>query len=692
MKKALFSLFLGCLSFSVYAAQTTYTFTAKDWSSKVGLVQTDGKTDGWVSRKDGQSFQTGYETPQGIASRGIQVTEKGSGAAAESVITFTEVRKLTVNYCTNNKAGKGSIVVRIGENDSIVSNIETPTGNGSLNRETEIALPAPQTGKICIKINCTENSIYIHQLTIKATNASPSVDGISKTAFQLVTNTNQLNDGDEVMIGVSAASQNYAMGVFSDAVSRNNIHALRATYSADRNTMNEIADAVYTLHTETDAEGKVSYLLQDYTGWYIVASGGNPSKGNNNYLTAWDLADSPSYGRFGYWTIRISEDGTATLLNQGSSRSNLLQFNYNGGTPIFACYATPSQTGVAIYRRISLPADDEPYIQPAFVNFGTALLTQETVSGSTTTKINAINLTEDIRVSLKGGSTFTLDKSLLDRDGERLTISYQASETGIYRDTILLQSGSTKAEVPILLRVEQLLTIAQACQLEDQAACWLGEVVVTKKYDKYIFIEDGTGSMLLFDGSNLYGKDIKNGYRLQGVTGKIQNYYGNPSMNLSRSFTSKKGETCPPAEISTALSEEDACRYVVIRNTTFTEDGKCLVGDTPTPLYALFGALPSVTAGTHYDVVAIAYNYNGMVLCPVSVTETGTAVTDATLPDDFRREEGILLNPRGVRLSVYSTSGTLLCTTDRDLDTNHWNEGIYIVRAETEETFKLIIP
>lgn len=163
-------------------------------------------------------------------------------------------------------------------------------------------------------------------------------------------------------------------------------------------------------------------------------------------------------------------------------------------------------------------------------------------------------------------------------------------------------------------------------------------------------------------------------------------------MNLSRSFTSKKGETCPPAEISTALSEEDACRYVVIRNTTFTEDGKCLVGDTPTPLYALFGALPSVTAGTHYDVVAIAYNYNGMVLCPVSVTETGTAVTDATLPDDFRREEGILLNPRGVRLSVYSTSGTLLCTTDRDLDTNHWNEGIYIVRAETEETFKLIIP
>lgn len=692
MKKTLLFLILGCLSLSFYAAQTTYTFTAKDWSSKVGTVQTDGKTDGWVSKKDGQSFQTGYETPQGIASRGIQVTKKGSGAAAESVIPFTDVRKLTVNYCTNNKAGKGNIVVWIGENDSIVSNIEAPTDNGSINREAEIGLPTPQTGKIRIKVNCTENSIYINQLTIKAANASPSVGGISKTAFQLVTNTNQLSDGDEVMIGVSSATQNYAMGVFNDAVSRNNIHALRATYSADRNTVNEIADAVYTLHTETDATGKVSYMLQDYTDWYIVASGGNPSKGNNNYLTAWDLADSPSYGRFGYWTISISENGTATLLNQGSSRSNLLQFNYNGGTPIFACYATPSQTAVSIYRRITLPADDEPYIQPTFVNFGTALLTQETVSGNITTEINAINLTEDIRASLKDGSTFTLNKNLLDCDGEQLTISYKATETGIYRDTIVLRSGLTTTEVPVLLRVEQLLTIAQACRLEDQTTCWLGEVTITKKYDKYIFIEDNTGSMLLFDGSNLYGKGLENGYRLQGVTGKIQNYYGNPSMNLSASFTSHKGETCPPAEISTALSEEDACRYVIVRNTTFTEDGKCLVGGTPTLLYALFGALPSVTVGTHYDVVGIAYNYNGMVLCPVSVEETGTAVVDVPLSEIFHWEDGILLNPQGVRLNVYSTSGTLLYTTDRDFDTNHWSEGIYIVRAETKETFKLIIP
>lgn len=691
MKRQLLSLLIGCLSITLHAAQTTYTFTAKDWSSKVGTVQTDGKTDGWESLKDGQSFQTGYETPQGIASRGIQVTKKGTGASAQSVVTFTDVRKIVLNYCTNNKTGKGNIVVWIGDNDSIVNNIESPSDNGSINRETEIEIPSPQTGKIRIKANCTENSIYIHQLTIKASNASPSVGGISRTTFQLVTNTNQLNDGDEVMIGISSAAQNYVMGVFNDAVSRNNIHALRATYSEDRNTVDEIADAVYTLHTESNEEGAVSYMLQDYTDWYIVASGGNPNKGNNNYLTAWDLADSPSYGRFGYWTITLSEDGNATLLNQGSSRSNLLQFNYNGGTPIFACYPTLSQTAVSIYRRIALPADNEPYIQPAFVNFGTALLTQETVSGNTTIEINAINLKEDISASLKDGSIFTLDKTALDRDGEQLAISYKASETGIYRDTIVLQSGSTTSEVPILLRVEQLLTIAQAKELQDLTTCWLGEVVVTKKYDKYIFAEDNTGSILIFDGSNLYGKGIENGYRLQGVTGKVQNYYGNPSLNLSAAFTSRKGETCQPAELSAALSEEDACRYIIVRNTTFTEDGKCLTGGIPTPLYALFGSLPTVTTGTHYDVAAIAYNYNGMVLCPISVTETGTAVTDIPLPDMFHWENGILFNPRSVRLSVYSASGALLHTTDEDLDTTQWSNGVYIVRTETNETLKLIV-
>lgn len=680
MKKLTLSLILCCIGTLLYAAQTTYTFTSKDWGSKVGTIVTDRKSDGWTSLQSGRAFLNGYDTPQGVTSRGVQITAKESGAAAESVVSFTEVRKLIINYCTNKKAGKGDIVLQIGSNDSIVSPIAAPSSNGDLNREIEISMPTPQTGKIRFTVNCTENSIYINQITIKASNASPSVGGLTKSTFQLVTNTNQIADGDEVMIGVASTEQNYVMGIYNDAISRNNIHALNATYSADRNMLNEVSDAIYTLHITDGENGEVLYTLQDYTAWYLVASGGNPNKGNNNYLTVWDLADSPSYGRFGYWSISIAEDGAATLLNQGSSRSNLLQFNYNGGTPIFACYKDASQTSVALYRRISIPAGDEPYIQPAFVNFGTVLLKGEVATGTTTIEINALNLTEEIRVATKEGSIFHLDKEQIDRDGDLLSISYQVSSTGLYRDTILLSSGSTTAKIPILLRAEKLVSIAEAQQLEDQTMCWLDEVTVTKKYDKYIFVEDSTGSLLLFDGSNLYGKDLSNGDHLTGVSGKTNNYYGNPSINLSASFTSKKGEPCLPTEITNALTEEDACRYIIVRNTTFTDDMQCMVGGTPTPLYALFGALPSVETGTKYDVVAIAYNYNGMVLCPVSVTKTGSALAN-TLPDSFVWEGGTLLNPQHQRLDVYSANGVLVRSTASDLDTTELSNGIYIVQA-----------
>lgn len=691
MKKLLLSILFCGMGVSFYAAQTTYTFTSKTWASKVGSVVTDGKTDGWTSIEAGQEYVVGRETPQGLNGQGIRIT-KSMNAEAQSVFAFTDVRKLVLNYCTNNKKGKGDIVIWVGDNDSIVTSISAPSDNGGLNREVEIVVPFVQTGKIRMKVKCSENSIYINEITVKASNASPSVGGLTKSSFQLVTNISQLADSDEVMIGVSGSSYNYVMGVYDESVSRNNIHAVRASYSADRNTVNEVAEAVYRLRVVTNAEdGSVSYTLQDYTDWYIVASGGNPNRGNNNYLTVWDMADSPSYGRFGYWTISIADDGAASIVNEGSSRSKMLQYNNNGGTPIFACYENASQTAVTLYRRVSVPADDEAYIQPTFVNFGTALLTAENISDTKSIVVNAINLTADIRASLKDGSVFSLDKTELDRDGDRLSVSYQVSAEGAYKDTIVLSSGSTQVEVPVFLYVNRLLTIAEAKQLEEQSTCYLQEVVVTKKYNKYIFVQDSTGSMLLFDGGNMYGKELSNGYRLQGVTGKFQNYYGNPSVNLSASFTSSKGEECLPAEQATVLTEDDVCRFIIVRNTTFNGDMECLVGGVYVPLYALFGEMPTISEGMCYDVAGIVYNYDGVVLCPVSATEAGTGVDDVKLTEQLQWRDGVLLNPQGLLLRIYSVSGMPVSSSFGDVCTAEWASGTYLICADGLKPLKLTI-
>ena len=688
MKKLIAMIALCGVCLAGEAAQTTYTFTSKAWASKVGTTVTDGTTDGWTSIQEGLDYYTGRETPQGLNTQGVHITTTVTGASAESVFSFTEVRKLVLNYCTNNKKGSGTVVFWVGENDSVVATITAPTDNGGLNRDIAIDLPSAQSGKIRFKVNCEQNAIYINTLTIKASNASPSVGGLTKSTFQLVTDVAQLTDSSEVMLGVSDATQNYVMGVFDESVSKNNIHAVSASYSSDRNTVNEVASAVYTLRVSAADDGTKSYTLQDYTDWYIVASGGNPNNSNNNYLTAWDLADSPSYGRYGYWSITIGDGGAATLLNEGSSRSNLLQFNANGGTPIFACYQDASKTSVAIYKRVSVPSEGEPYIQPTFVNCGTALLTGTTVTGSTSVTVNAINLSAEIGATLKDGTVFSLSKSELDRDGDELEVSYSASAEGVYKDTIVLTSGSTSVEVPVLLHVNRLLTIAEAKQLDDQTSCYLQEVRVTKKYNKYIFVEDETGWMMLFDGSNLYGKDLKNGHRLTGVTGKVQDYYGNPTLTLSAAFSSTKGDVVEPTEVE-ALTDADACRYVLIRNTVFDSESQCKVGESYYPMSSMLGDVPEVTAGDHYDVAAIVYNYNGLVLCPVSVTPTQTAVEDVVLTEQLQLRDGVLLNPNGLSLRVYSLQGALVVSACSDVDMSGWASGTYLVQAEGVATLKI---
>lgn len=675
-----FILFFCTLAIGAFAAQTTYTFTGKAWTSNVGIVVTDGKTDGWRSLKDAYAYQKGYDTPQGVTNRGMQVTSKSSGAEAVSVVSFVNVRRLRINYCTNNKAGAGTFVIWIGDNDSVIANINSPSADGNINRDVEICLPVPQTGNVRFKINCTANSLYINSINIKADNAGPSVSGLTRDVFRIVMDTSILKDGDEVMIGVAAPNVNYVMGVFDQTVSRNNIHALQTVYAQDRSHVNEKAGAVYTLGIRYDKETDSRYYtFMDYTGWYLVASGGNPNNGNNNYLTAWDTVSGPDYGLYGGWSIGISERGEAAIKSLGRSRSNLLQFNPNGTTPLFACYQDCSQTAVALYRRETVPDEGEPYIQPAIVNFGTVILENGTLTGSKTIEVNAVNLTEDISVGLKQGKIFSVSAATVDRDGDPLTVSYNVAGVGLYKDTLVLGSGTTIVEIPVVLTVKQYIAIAQACQLEDQTACFLNPVSVTKKYDKYIFVQDATGAMLLFDGANQYGKGLANGDVLTGVTGKYKNYYGNPSLTLTAAFRHETGGRCLPAEQTEALTEADACRYILLNNTSFDEEGRCAVGGKYLGMYNLFGYNPVTVVGIRYDVEAIVYNYNGIVLCPVAVTEvqdTGTETVGVAI--GFSLQGRVLCNPDHLLMTIYNSNGTQLLTTDTDIDMQTWQAGVYI--------------
>lgn len=553
MKKTLLYILLLCTT-NVFAGITTYTFTDTQWASKQGTVTCDGKTDGWISDKDGTGYSSLYQI-------GVKVTAKGTGAGATSVQSFTNVRRLTINYATTT-TGKGSIRVQIGENSPIDSLF---TLSNLHNRDLTIVLPEEQTGKITFIVNCTQNSIFLNSISIRsAEGASPE---FTQSAFRLVTDVHTLRDSDQVIFGIADGTTPMLMGYYNETVSKNNIHAISGTYSADRNTVNANDNAIYTLRKVADSNGDTAYIFQDeirYEEAYLVANGGK----TKNKLALWTNYTSKEYGNYGIWTMSIARDGAATIMSQGTSTGKYIQ--YNSADKLFGCYAEPGKfIPVCIYREVPAIGTNNPCISASLVNFGEVCLSDTSVSGSKSITVNAIRLTEDIQATLRHADIFSLSTSVLDRDGDQLTNSYHTAGAGLYMDTLDLVSGDTRSSVTVLLNVVPQQTVAEAVQNEDFATVYLNPVVVTKKYDRYIFVRDDSGSMLIYDGMDTngkpFGQGLSKGDVLTRVHGRYQNYYGVPELSPMEAWHVESSKTdCLPDSNILALDSVDVCRYVVL--------------------------------------------------------------------------------------------------------------------------------
>ena len=635
MKKALLYILLLCTTHT-FAGITTYTFTTPQWASKQGTVACDGKTDGWISDKDGAEYSNSYQI-------GVKVTAKGTGAGATSVQSFTNVRRLTINYATTTQ-GQGSIRVQIGENSPIDSLF---TLSNPYNRDLTIVLPEEQTGKITFTINCTRNSIFLNSISIRsAEGASPE---FTQSAFRLVTDVHTLRDSDQVIFGIADGTTPMLMGYYNETVSKNNIHAITGIYSADRNTVNANDNAIYTLRKVADSNGDTAYIFQDeirYEEAYLVANGGK----TKNKLALWTNYTSKEYGDYGIWTMSIAWDGAATIMSQGTSTGKYIQ--YNSADKLFGCYAEPGKfIPVCIYREVPAIGTDKPCISASLVNFGEVCLSDVSVSGSKIITINAIRLTEDIQATLRHADIFSLSTSVLDRDGDQLTISYHTTGAGLYMDTLDLVSGDTRSSVTVLLNVVPQQTVAEAVQNEDFATVYLNPVVVTKKYDRYIFVRDDSGSMLIYDGTDTdgkpFGQGLSKGDVLTGVHGRYQNYYGVPELSPVEAWhvESTKAECLPDSNIL-ALDSADVCRYVVLDSVTVSGEQCTYRGQT----YALadkfnIGTLVE-NKPTRIEAI-VSYDWNVLTLWIISQTvyPEPTALGNTTQDDMFSPAYTVLGQP-----------------------------------------------
>ena len=576
IKRGFILTLLVCLAAAIQAGITTYTFTSKTWTSNPVV--------GWTCDKEGAGFETSTNPN---FQNGVKVTAGYSGAGATSVNTFNGVRRITLNYATTT-SGKGSFRVQVGEN----SPIDTTVTVSQANKDLTIVLPESQTGQITFTVNCTKNSIYLYKIIIR------SEDGISpaftQDMFKKVTNIGDLQDSDQIIIGVHKEGVNKIMGYFDEDVSQNNIHAIAGKYSADRTVVEANEAAIYTLHTAPE-KGKSAYYIQDelrYEEAYLVASGGQ----TKNRLALWtSLVDEKTYGDYGYWNITIAADGAATIQNLGKSKGKYLQYNATNNPPLFGCYPNEnSQTPVAIYRLTKAPGDVAAIVAP-MTNFGTVIINQADVTGSKTIEVNANKLTQDITASLKHGEVFSLNTTTLDRDGDELTIYYHVVNPGKYIDTLTLESGSVRIETPVMITAVRLIPIVEAVKQADYTMVYLNEVEVTKKYDKYVFVRDASGSLLIWDNGNAYGQGLKAGDKLKGVCGRYQNYFGVPELAPTAQWTVTKGEGAVPEEVTLPIDSADVCQLVRMRDVTIA-GGK--IGDVE--VINAFNIEPS---GGHWDIV-----------------------------------------------------------------------------------------
>lgn len=637
MKKILFILCtLFFVPLYIYSGITTYTFTSVDWASKVGSTVCDRTTDGWVCDKAASDYNAGRIYADGtLHSAGVSVKTGSTGAGATSVLEFTDVRRITFNFCQNASDGRGVIYVKVGNNepDSIVVRKPVSSGTGDINRDSIISFTTTQTGKIKFWVKCTNNAININTISIRSANGGSSV--FTMDTYQLVTNVNQLEDSDQVIFGVNATGVNKIMGFFDEGVSKNNISAIPGRYSAERDKVEPDDRAIYTLRIE-ELNGQPAYIFQDeirYEEAYLVASGGQ----TKNRLALWVDVISDTYGNYGYWTISIEDGGKAVITNLGTSKSKIIQ--YNSTDDIFACY-TGSQTEICLYRRVEAMGDVSAIVAP-LVNFGMAKAT----SGSRTIEVNANKLNQDITVSLKEGSKFSISSTLLDRDGDNLTISYNIPEAGHFVDTLILTSGSVETRVPVVINRINPITISQAVTQEDNTTILLNDVIVTKKYDKYIYVRDETGSMLIFTRGT-EGQNVTKGNTLSNIIGRYINYYGVPEVSPSEAFSFNQYQTVEvlPENAPDVIDSVDVCRYlklepvVINDNTTLTYKGQ-------TYAYADKFNIGNLTKTTETTITCIvSYDYDVVTLYIVSqdTNPQGVESVSTSTPNRIIQKNGIM--------------------------------------------------
>ena len=179
------------------------------------------------------------------------------------------------------------------------------------------------------------------------------------------------------------------------------------------------------------------YTIKDAKGKYLYAA-----SSSSNYLKG-----SITLSVDSYWNITLNDNGTYSIIATKSSNRNIMQFNYNNGTPLVSCYgaSTTTMTPITLYPYSMVVPDLTPKI-----------VVVETVKSSVPAEGGEVTFSYELR-NLDGQevSAAVSNSNMLAAVAEDgvVTVTVAKNEGDARTATITLSCGDAEE---VVLTVEQL--------------------------------------------------------------------------------------------------------------------------------------------------------------------------------------------------------------------------------------------
>jgi len=323
----------------------------------------------------------------------------------------------------------------------------------------------------------------------------------AQTTYTKVTSADQLVIGGKyIIVAEDATNGAFALGgqktnnraANTITISGNTVSVTEATQNSTDNVPNQAVALVLGAAT-----GNAEY----YTFYDAI---------NNGYLYASSSSSNQmktqaTNNENGEWNITFNGN-VCSIVASASSNRNVMQFNYNSGTPLFSCYASANQTAVSLYVDASSLSDDPAMIVTAPAN-GSFFFA------------NSVNVTLTVRnfaLGTDGKVKYTLDNGDA-QYSTTATFSISEIEDGEHSLALeLVDMDNASLETPVTANVtfttdadhSTLLTIPAIQGTEDENA-YNGQVVatqgvVTAKVERGFYIQS---SIAAYSGLYIYSQD-----------------------------------------------------------------------------------------------------------------------------------------------------------------------------------------